>query len=119
MQLLVNLGWHKPPEHQLQDYQWIGDEALKSNAELYERILSTLRSIPDAACKSYTRRNVRPAGASTCNQMTLGLVSCATHGRVPMLTAAAWNLIGVTKLILVYMQKLGDSQSQSRAHQSS
>ena len=107
LQIMSNAGWTMSADQHFLDYKWTCKEMLDSCDAMAEKILCTIRSIPDSAWKSYTRKNVRPTGHSTCDQMTLGLVSCATNHRVPMISSCTWNLMGLTRLILVYMQKLG------------
>ena len=51
---------------------------------------------------------MRPTGHDKCDQLTLGLISCATNGRVPMLSQCTWHLLNLTRLILLYMKKLGN-----------
>ena len=41
---------------------------------------------------------MRPEGQDDCDQLTLGLVSCATYNRVPMMSLITWKLINLTKL---------------------
>ena len=90
------------------DYEWTGMEWQEPCESIAIVITKVLQSIPDDMWTSRTRSNVRPVGQDVCDQLTLGLVSCATYGRVPMLSLATWKLIGLVKLILVYFQKLGD-----------
>ena len=89
------------------DYEWTGMEWQEPCENLASAITKVLQSIPDDTWTSKTRSNVRPAGQDVCDQLTLGLVSCATYGRVPMLFQATWKLVNLTSLILVYFQRLG------------
>ena len=100
-------GWAEREGREIRDYEWTGAEIQSSCAALAASITATLQGIPDKVWTSRTRKNVRPSGQDTCDQLTLGLISCAKNTRVPVLSQCTWHLLNLTKLILVYMQKLG------------
>ena len=84
--MMSHSGWATSEDRRIQDYEWTGSEPHESCESLSAKITDTLRGIPDCVWTSRTRRNVRPVGQDTCDQLTLGLISCATNNRVPMLS---------------------------------
>ena len=106
--MMSHTGWATSEDCRIRDYEWTGSEPHEPCDSLSAKITATIRGIPDCVWTSRTRKNVRPAGQGTCDQLTLGLISCATNNRVPMLSQCTWHLLNLTRLILLYMKKLGN-----------
>ena len=106
--LLNNVDWGGRWHPDVKDYAWTGEEWQLPCAALAVYIEHVLQSIPDSMWSSKTRNNVRPHGQDSCDQLTLGLISCATYGRVPMMSSATWKLPNLVRLILMYFERLGE-----------
>ncbi|CAK9088560.1 unnamed protein product, partial [Durusdinium trenchii] len=85
--------------------------------ELYDEILDRLRNIPDQVWQKDGRRlNVLPEGETRSKQLILGLVTAQAFRNLPTISKETWCLSQLTKILLVYINRLAKENGWGKIH---
>lgn len=88
-----------------------------STEELYDEILDRLRNIPDQVWQKDGRRlNVLPEGETRSKQLILGWVTAQAFRNLPTISKETWCLSQLTKILLVYINRLAKENGWGKIH---